>query len=73
MKYDLVNQIINNKSIYTPTGQNNKPVIQHKPKNRQETIQLKKDSLIQQNKKLKSVRPTRNNLIPNVFGGKKRI
>jgi glycosyltransferase involved in cell wall biosynthesis len=73
VKYDLVNQIINNKSIYTPTGQNNKPVIQHKPKNRQETIELKKDSLIQQNKKLKDIRPNRNNLIPNVFGGKKRI
>jgi GT2 family glycosyltransferase len=73
VKYDLVNQIINNKKIYAPTEQNNKPVVQHKPKNKQETIDFNKNSLVTQNKMLKSIRPNRNNLTPNVFGGKKRI
>ena len=73
VKYDLVNQIINNKSIYTPIEQNIKPVIQHKPKNREETLQLKKNSLSYQANKLKNVRPNRTNLTPNVFGDKKRV
>ena len=46
---------------------------QNKPKNREETLQLKKNSLSHQANKLKNVRPNRTNLTPNVFGGKKRV
>jgi glycosyltransferase involved in cell wall biosynthesis len=71
IKYDLVNEIIKNK-VNKTSDANDKLVLQNKPKNRQETIELKKDSLIRQNKKLKNIRPTTNNLTPNVFGGKKK-
>lgn len=70
--YDKINKTISKeKEVIKPNV--NKPEIQNKPKNRQETLELKKNSLSYQANKLKNVRPNRTNLTPNVFGGKKRV
>lgn len=71
VKYDLVNQILNNKNVYTPTKKENK--IQNKPTNRNDLIEIKKGGLVDTARKMKGLKPKPNNLIPNVFGGKKRI
>jgi glycosyltransferase involved in cell wall biosynthesis len=73
VKYDLVNQIINNKTIYTPAERVKEPISQNKPKNRQDVIEIKKGSLTHQAIQLKKNKPNSKNQIPNVFGGKKRI
>ena len=73
VKYDLINQIINNKSIYTPSEHVRQPISQNKPKNRQEVFELKKGSLLHQVSQIKKNKITAKNLTPNVFGGKKRI
>jgi hypothetical protein len=73
VKYDLVNQIINNKTIYTPAERVKEPIPQNKPKNRQDIIEIKKGSLTHQAIQLKKNKPNSKNQIPNVFGGKKRI
>jgi len=70
--YDKINKTIaKEKKVIKPNL--NRSEIQNKPKNRKEIQQLKKDSLVNQGKKLKNIKPTRTNLMPNVFGGKKRV
>jgi len=73
VKYDLVNQIINNKSIYTPTENTKQPLPQNKPKNRQEISEIKKGSLVHQSIQMKKTKPNSKNSIPNVFGGRYRF
>lgn len=73
VKYDLVNQIINNKSIYTPTEHTKQPLPQNKPKNRQEITEIKKGSLVHQSRQMKKTKPNSKNLTPNVFGGRNRF
>jgi hypothetical protein len=73
VKYDLVNQIINNKSIYTPTENTKQPLPQNKPKNRQEISEIKKGSLVHQSRQMKKTKPNSKNSIPNVFGGRNRF
>ena len=46
--------------------------IQNKPVNRNELVQLKKDSVAAQTKRTMGVRPTLKNMAPHVFGGKNR-
>ena len=70
--YDKINKtIVKEKEVIKPNL--NRFEIQNKPKNREETLQLKKNSLSYQANKLKNVKPNRTNLTPNVFGGKKRV
>jgi glycosyltransferase involved in cell wall biosynthesis len=71
VNYDLVNQIINNPKIYTPV--NEKPIRQHQPKNRNELNQIKKDGVVGQAKKMKTPKQKPNNMLPNVFGGRKKF
>jgi len=70
VNYDLINQIINNPKIYTPTKE--KSLIQNQPKNRNELNQNRKGGMAEQVKKMKMPKSRPNNMIPNVFGGRKK-
>jgi len=66
--YNSVNKVINkNKKLETA-----KPVIQNKPINRNQTLQLKRDSLVAQARKMQSIKPNGQNMTPHVFGGRTR-
>lgn len=70
VNYDLINQIINNPKIYSPSKE--KPLIQHQPKNRNELNQNRKGGMAEQVRKMKMPKSRPNNMIPNVFGGRKK-
>jgi len=66
--YDKISEVLQ-KDTYTDPP---KPKInQNKPKDRQEIIQLKKDSLIATNRKLLQVKSNKRNDLPNIFSKKK--
>ena len=68
--YDYINSIINRNNVYNPKL-HIKPIRQNVPTNRNELISIKKGSVAEEVRKMKVERPKSNNLIPNVFGGKK--
>lgn len=71
INYEFINQILKNKKVYIPTKEKPKP-IQNKPEDRTKIIELKRNSLVSQSKKIVSVRSNLKNLAPHVFGGKNR-
>jgi glycosyltransferase involved in cell wall biosynthesis len=71
IQYDFINKILKNKNVYVPTKEKPLP-IQNKPVNRNELVQLKKDSVVAQTKRNMGVRQTLKNMAPHVFGGKNR-
>lgn len=71
VKYRLINEVINNKNVYTPSE--NIPKTQNKPINRNTLHEIKKGSLAEQVRKNIVKKPRPNNLLPNVFGGRGRV
>lgn len=71
INYDFINQILKNNNVYMPNKEKPAP-IQNKPENRNKIIELRKDSVVSQTKRLNSVRVNYKNLSPHVFGGKNR-
>jgi len=71
IKYDLINQILSNPKVYSPS-ETKKPQVHNKPTDRNKLTEIKKGGLVEQVRKNKIVKSKPSNLIPNVFGGKRR-
>lgn len=66
--YDKVSETLQKDLHIEPS----KPLVkQNKPQERQEIVQLKKDSLVATNRKLLQVKPNRRNDLPNIFSKKR--
>ena len=72
INYDIVNQILKNRGVKPIVNDKDNVVIQNKPIDRKEIFNLKKNSLVEQTKKMSKIKPTTQNQSPHVFGGKTR-
>jgi len=64
--YESINHLLKSKKVYIP-NENKKQVRENKPNNRQELIELKKDSLASQVRIMSPGKPKRRNGLPNIF------
>lgn len=64
--YNSINALLKGKKVYIP-NENKKQVRENKPDNRQQLIELKKDSLSKQVRIFTPGKPNRRNGLPNIF------
>lgn len=65
--YSTINERIKKQGVYD-VNSSNRPVRENKPKNREQLIEIKKNSNASQARQLSPAKPNRRRDLPNIFG-----